>query len=38
MLIISAGIGTTFLPFRLMTRPEAVVYHLHAAAGKEPAS
>ena len=27
-LAISAGIGTTFLPFRLLTRPQAVLYRL----------
>lgn len=29
-LVISAGIGTTFLPFRLLTRPEVGLYHLTA--------
>ncbi len=31
LLAISAGIGTTFLPFRLLTRPEISLYHLAAA-------
>lgn len=30
-LAISAGIGTTFLPFRLFTRPQAVLYRLEAS-------
>lgn len=28
LLVISAGIGTTFLPFRLFTRPQVVLYRL----------
>lgn len=30
-LVISAGIGTTFLPFRLLTRPQAVLFRLEAS-------
>lgn len=30
-LAISTGIGTTFVPFRLATRPEVVLYRLHTA-------
>ena len=30
LLAVSAGIGTTFLPLRLLTRPEAVIYRLTA--------
>lgn len=36
-LVLSRGIGTTFLPFRLFTRPEAVIYRLvpdHADSGR----
>ena len=32
LLAISPGIGTTFLPFRLLTRPEVVLYRLTALA------
>jgi predicted MPP superfamily phosphohydrolase len=32
VLAISAGIGTTFLPFRLLTRPEVSLYHLTPVA------
>lgn len=28
VLVLSRGVGTSFLPFRLMTRPEVVLYHL----------
>lgn len=31
LLAVSAGIGTTFLPLRLLTRPEAVIYRLTSA-------
>ena len=31
LLAVSAGIGTTFLPLRLLTRPQAVIYRLTAA-------
>ncbi len=31
LLAVSTGIGTTFLPLRLLTRPEAVIYRLTAA-------
>lgn len=32
LVAISPGIGTTFLPFRLLTRPEVVLYRLTASA------
>jgi predicted MPP superfamily phosphohydrolase len=31
VLVLSRGVGTSFLPFRLMTRPEVVLYHLTSA-------
>jgi predicted MPP superfamily phosphohydrolase len=32
LVAISPGIGTTFLPFRLLTRPEVILYRLTASA------
>ena len=44
VLVLSRGLGTSFLPFRLLTRPEVVLYQLvtgpslpgHAAAARGP--
>lgn len=33
LLAVSRGLGTTFLPLRLLTRPEAVLYRLASATG-----
>jgi uncharacterized protein len=37
VLVLTRGVGTSFLPFRLMTRPETVLYHLTPAPAAKPA-
>jgi predicted MPP superfamily phosphohydrolase len=36
LLVVSRGIGTSFLPFRLMTRPEATLWRLVYTSSEDP--
>jgi predicted MPP superfamily phosphohydrolase len=38
LIAVSRGVGTTFLPLRLFTRPEVVLYRLIAPASDSPLS